>query len=92
MRVDPVYRLLEQHGAALCLAESDKLDIPEVFTAGFVHSRLRKSDYTPEEREDVKHRARRILEAGRDLYVFFKHEETPAGAVYAEELLAAAPA
>ncbi len=24
---------------------------------------------------------------GRDAYVFFKHEETPAGAVYAEELI-----
>jgi uncharacterized protein YecE (DUF72 family) len=87
---DPVYRLLERHGAALCLAESDKLEIPEVLTAGFVHSRLRKSDYSKEEREETKDRARRILGGGRDVYVFFKHEATPAGARYAEELLAAA--
>jgi hypothetical protein len=31
-----------------------------------------------------------MLAAGRDVYVFFKHEDTPAGAVYAEELLKAA--
>lgn len=85
---DAVYRLLEQHGAALCLAESDTLEIPEVLTAGFVHSRLRKSDYSIEERAAVLERSRRVLDAGRDLFVFFKHEDTPAGALYAEELLA----
>lgn len=84
---DPVYKLLEGHGAALCLAESDRLEIPEVLTAGFVHSRLRKADYTPEERAAIRERAARFLESGRDLFVFFKHEETPAGAIYAEELL-----
>jgi uncharacterized protein YecE (DUF72 family) len=84
---DPVYRLLEKHGAALCLAESDKLEIPEVLTADYVHSRLRKSDYTPEERDEIRDKARRLLDGGRDAYVFFKHEDTPAGALYAEALL-----
>jgi hypothetical protein len=27
------------------------------------------------------------LNRGQDVYVFFKHEDTPAGALYAEELL-----
>ncbi|HZT40471.1 MAG TPA: DUF72 domain-containing protein [Bryobacteraceae bacterium] len=86
---DPVYRLLEKHGVALCLAESEKLEIPEVVTAGFVYARLRKPDYSVQEREEIAARARRFLESGRDLYVFFKHEESPAGAIYAEQLLAA---
>jgi hypothetical protein len=34
-------------------------------------------------------RARRQLAEGRDVYTFFKHEESAAGALYAEELLAA---
>jgi uncharacterized protein YecE (DUF72 family) len=89
---DPIYRLLEKFGAALCLAESDTLEIPEVLTAGFVHSRLRKSDYSEEERAEIKNRARRLLDNGRDLYVFFKHEDTPAGALYASELIATVPA
>lgn len=84
---DETYRLLEKHGVSLCLAESDKLVIPQVFTAGFVYSRLRKEDYAPEERSEIRLRAKEMLDAGKDAYVFFKHEETPAGAVYAEELL-----
>ena len=30
---------------------------------------------------------REILEQGKNAYVFFKHEETPDGALHAEELL-----
>ena len=88
--VDEVYRLFEKHGIALCLAESDKFEVPEVLTAGFVYVRLRKEDYSAEERAEVADRVRGMLAGGRDVYVFFKHEDTPAGAVYAEELLKAA--
>jgi uncharacterized protein YecE (DUF72 family) len=77
---DPVYRLLEKHGVALCLAESEKLEIPPVITAGFVYFRLRKPDYTA---ADVK----RLLGEGKDVFLYFKHEETPEGALYAEEML-----
>jgi uncharacterized protein YecE (DUF72 family) len=84
---DEVYRLLEKHGVGLCLAESEKFEVPEVITAGFVYVRLRKQDYTTEERAEISARIQRILADGRDVYVFFKHEETPAGALYAEELI-----
>ena len=87
--VDDVYRLFEKHGIALCLAESDKFEVPEVVTAGFVYVRLRKEDYSSEERAEVADRVRGMLAGDRDVYVFFKHEDTPAGAVYAEELLKA---
>jgi uncharacterized protein YecE (DUF72 family) len=86
---DEVYSLLQQRGAALCLAESDKLEIPRVLTAGFVYSRLRKSEYSDEERQEITAGAREMLDTGRDLFVFFKHESTPAGARYAEALVAA---
>jgi uncharacterized protein YecE (DUF72 family) len=85
--VDEVYRLFETHGIGLCLAESDKFEVPEVLTAGFVYVRLRKEDYSSEERAAIAERMRGMLAAGRDVYVFFKHEDTPAGAMYAEELL-----
>jgi uncharacterized protein YecE (DUF72 family) len=84
---DAVYRLLEKHGVALCLAESEKLVIPEVVTANFVYSRLRMPEYTAEDRKEIAGRVEQLLGQGRDVYVFFKHEETPAGALYAEELL-----
>lgn len=88
---DEVYRLLEKHGVALCLAESEKFEVPHVITAGFVYTRLRKEDYTPEERAEIAARVTALVEQGRDVYVFFKHEDTPAGALYAEELLRARP-
>jgi uncharacterized protein YecE (DUF72 family) len=84
---DEVYQLLEKHSIALCLAESDKFEVPEILTAPFVYVRLRKADYSPEDRAEIAQRARRLLDSGRDVYAFFKHEETPAGALYAEELL-----
>lgn len=85
--IDPVYQLLEQHGAALCLAESDEFTVPDVITGGFVYCRLRKSEYSPEERAAIRTRIDGLLADGKDVYAFFKHEESPAGAVYAEELL-----
>ena len=84
---DAVYRLLEKHGVALCLAESEKLVIPEVVTANFVYSRLRMPEYSPEDRKEIAGRVEQLIQQGRDVYVFFKHEDTPAGALYAEELL-----
>lgn len=89
---DRVYGLLEQHGVALCLAESEKLTIPKVITSNFVYSRLRMPEYSAEDRKEIAERVRELLESGRDVYVFFKHEETPAGALYAEELLREFPA
>ncbi|MGA2600756.1 MAG: DUF72 domain-containing protein [Bryobacteraceae bacterium] len=84
---DPVYELLQKHGAALCLAESERLVAPEVVTANFVYSRLRKAEYTAQDREEIGNRVEQILDSGKDAYVFFKHEETPEGVLYAQELL-----
>ena len=88
---EEVYRLLEKHHVALCLAESDTFEVPRIVTADFVYARLRKEEYTAEDRREVATRVREQLAQGRDVYAFFKHEETPAGARYAEELLNAAP-
>ncbi len=62
--------------------------IPEVITADFVYYRLRKPEYSEEERHSIAERAKELLSQGKDLYLFFKHEETPEGALYAQELAA----
>ncbi len=90
--IDEVYKLLERRGVSLCLAESEKFEVPRVITANFVYSRLRKGDYSPDERAEIAARVQGLKEEGRDVYVFFKHEETAAGALYAEELLKTAAA
>ncbi|HEY3835661.1 MAG TPA: DUF72 domain-containing protein [Bryobacteraceae bacterium] len=84
---DSVYELLSSHGVCLCLAESDKLEIPKVFTADFAYFRLRKGDYPVEERQRIAAQVQELANAGRNVFVFFKHEDDPAGALYAEELL-----
>jgi uncharacterized protein YecE (DUF72 family) len=87
--VDDVYERLARRNIALCLAESDRLEIPKVFTADFVYFRLRKGDYSDEGRGEIGDHVRGLLAGGRDAYVYFKHEEDPRGAIWAEELLRA---
>ena len=84
---DDVYRLLEARNACLCLAESEKLEVPQVITADFVYFRLRKPGYTPADLAAIGDKCSELLGAGKDLFVFFKHEETPEGTLYAEGLL-----
>lgn len=84
---EPVYEALRRHNASLCVAESERLEVPEVTTADFVYYRLRKPDYTEADVEGFAARAREMLGTGRDLYLMFKHEETPEGALNAENVL-----
>jgi uncharacterized protein YecE (DUF72 family) len=87
--VDGVYERLSRHNVALCLAESEKLEVPKVFTADFGYFRLRKGDYSEELRREISIQVRELLDEGRDVYVYFKHEDDPHGALWAEELLKA---
>ncbi len=84
---EPVYDELRAHNISLCVAESERLEVPEVITADFVYYRLRKPDYTESDVDAFAARAKELLATGRDLYLMFKHEETPEGALNAEMLL-----
>ena len=86
---DPVYKVLQRFNIALCLAESEKLEVPRVLTADFTYFRLRKGDYDEAARNEIAARVKTLLDGGRDVYVYFKHEDDPRGAIYAEELLKA---
>ena len=92
---DEVYALLREHDAALCVAETDDLATPEIHTAAS-HScfRLRRAGgYTEAELAGFVERLR-ALAGSRDVYVYFKHEDEPTGALNASEFtrLAAGPA
>jgi uncharacterized protein YecE (DUF72 family) len=84
---DSTWELLKASNVALCVAETETLTTPEVATAGFVYYRFRKPSYTGEERRSMIDRIRLHIAAGRDVFAYFKHEETPEGALYAVELL-----
>jgi uncharacterized protein YecE (DUF72 family) len=86
---DPVYGLLREHNVALCWAESEKFEVPKVTTADFAYFRLRKAEYPAPERKAILNALRSLQAEGKDAFVFFKHEDTPDGALYAEELFRA---
>lgn len=88
---DDVYSILRGANAALCLAESEKLETPKVQTADFSYLRLRN----PEKMDSAAERKKLLgrvkeLSKGGDVFVYFKHEDSPEGALHAEELLARA--
>jgi uncharacterized protein YecE (DUF72 family) len=82
----PIYALLREHSASLCIAESDELSTPDEVTAPFSCYRLRKSEYSETElaaiRENLKKRAKQ-----GDVFAYFKHEEQPTGALEAARVL-----
>lgn len=85
---DEVYSILRGANAALCLAESEKLDTPKVQTASFSYLRLRN----PEKMESVAERTKLAatvagLARKGDVFAYFKHEDSPEGAFHAEQLL-----
>jgi uncharacterized protein YecE (DUF72 family) len=84
---DEVYGLLRKVNVALCQAESEKLETPHVQTADFSYLRLRKDNYSVSARKALTRRVADLAKHG-EVFVYFKHEETPDGALHAEALLA----
>ena len=82
-----VFDLLRQHQAALCVAESDELQTPDVVTAPFCCYRLRKSDYAASELEQIEKQLSEKVAQG-EVFAYIKHEDSPKGALQAAALLA----
>src|SRR6202045_3289157 len=82
---DSTWDLLKANQVALCVAETETMTTPEVATGSFIYYRFRKPSYTEEERRSMIDRIGQHVAAGRDVYAYFKHEETPEGALYAVE-------
>jgi uncharacterized protein YecE (DUF72 family) len=83
---EEVFALLRQFNVGLCRAESEALETPNVQTADFGYFRLRKPEYSGSERKHVEEKIRSLIGSG-DVFAYFKHEDTPQGALYAEALL-----
>ena len=85
---EDIYAILRDHNAALCIAESDDLQSPEVHTAT-THTcfRLRRpGGYSPAELAAFAARST-ALARERDTYIYLKHEDDPTGALNAASLL-----
>jgi uncharacterized protein YecE (DUF72 family) len=83
---DETYAILRKHNTALCVAESDEMATPDVVIAPFTFYRLRRSDYSAEELQQIRRLLAQRAENG-DVFAYFKHEEDPSGAIHAAKLL-----
>jgi uncharacterized protein YecE (DUF72 family) len=84
---DSTWEALKSRGIALCVAETEERTTPDIVTGPFVYYRFRKPSYTDEERRVMVARIGEHMAAGHNVFAYFKHEETPEGALYAVDLL-----
>jgi uncharacterized protein YecE (DUF72 family) len=87
---DATWDTLRERNIALCVAETEDRNTPDVVTADYAYYRYRKPSYTADERKAMVGCIQKHLAAGRDVFAYFKHEETPEGALYAVDVLRAA--
>ncbi len=82
------FDLLRAHNAALCIAESEDLKTPEVHTAAdFSYYRLRMpGGYDAVSVEAHAKQFRKLAGKGREVFVYYKHEDEPNGPLAAENL------
>jgi uncharacterized protein YecE (DUF72 family) len=83
---DEVYSVLRNHGAALCVAESEDLETPDLVTAPFTCYRLRKSGYTTAQLDSIETTLRQRSSEG-EVFAYFRHEDEPTGALCAVDTL-----
>lgn len=74
---DEVFRLLEEHAAALCINDGDEKTTPVRLTSRFTYLRLRRSQYSAGQRAAWEDRIRQWVRDGIAVYAYIKHEENP---------------
>ena len=85
---EEIFSILRAHNAALCVAESDELATPEVHTSSsYANFRLRRTGAYSAEELDAFARRFTALAQERDVYIYFKHEDEPSGALNAVSFL-----
>jgi uncharacterized protein YecE (DUF72 family) len=84
---DEVHRILSDAGAALCATELDEREAPTIrLTGSFLYLRLRRAAYSDRDLAAWSDRIAPFLDAGHDVYAFFRHDETGISALRAERL------
>ena len=78
---------LAARNLCVCIADSEKLSTPVRITADYAYFRLRDEGYQP---DDIKQWAETIATSTascRDVFVYFKHEESGKGPEFARLLM-----
>jgi len=84
---EDVFGRLQEKNLSVCIADSEKLSTPVRITADYAYFRLRDEGYQP---DDIKGWADTIAARTaqcRDVFVYFKHEESGKGPEFARLLM-----
>jgi uncharacterized protein YecE (DUF72 family) len=83
---EDVYERLRGGNAALCVADTEAGTTPLVATADFGYLRLRDEGYRDDDLRRWAATVRDLTGPWREIYVFFKHEESGTGPAFAQRL------
>lgn len=83
---ESTFRLLEEHDAGFCIAETE--DMKPVFrvTSGFAYFRLRKDAYDAASVDGWGKEIRKVAKGVPESFVYLRHDETGENAVLAQKL------
>lgn len=84
---DETYESLQGANAALCIADTVDLKTPRVVTADFGYLRLRGGDYHPDDIAEWAAFLHKQRKAWPEAFIYFMHEETGSGPVFAQMLM-----
>lgn len=84
---DEVFETLKARNAALCIADTEKLETPKIATADYGYLRLRREDYARIDIERWADFAREQQDRWNDVFVYFKHEEAGIGPKLAAQMM-----
>jgi uncharacterized protein YecE (DUF72 family) len=83
---DEIYELLRSKGLALCIADTEKGSTALTATGAFGYLRLRAEAYSDADLASWVERIGDLGKSWREVFVFFKHEESGAGPRLAEKM------
>ena len=84
---DEVFERLRRRNLALCIADSEKMSTPVRVTADYAYFRLRDEGYTADDIRRWADTIARDTASSRDVFVYFKHEESGKGPELAKLLM-----
>jgi uncharacterized protein YecE (DUF72 family) len=84
---DEVFERLHRRNLALCIADSEKMSTPVRVTADYAYFRLRDEGYTADDITRWAETIARDTASSREVFVYFKHEESGKGPEFAKLLI-----
>jgi uncharacterized protein YecE (DUF72 family) len=84
---DEIFELLKARNVALCIADTDTITTPTKITTDYGYLRLRREDYQKIDIERWANFVRQRSRDWKDVFVYFKHEESGIGPKLAAEMM-----